>query len=120
MNNFNEPDKDLLEEFILNLLIKTEQKKDRTYLDTIKRILEGNERSTVAKKYKNDSFYGRFPGITRGIIGKTLKILVEESKIDAFNGRNNLLYFTVNPTHLSKIEEKNNEKLAELLANQLI
>lgn len=120
MSYYNEVDQYILEEAILNLLIKTNQKKDRTYIDTIKRILEGNERSKIAEKYKEEPFYRRFPRINRSFIGKTLKKLLQENKIIAYKGKNDLLYYGINMNKLSEIEENQTKKLAELLAKELI
>ncbi|MDY0314949.1 MAG: hypothetical protein RBR32_07720 [Bacteroidales bacterium] len=120
MSEYTKIDSKVLEEMILSVLIRTEEKGDRTYLDTIKRILEGNERSKVADKYKDEMFYGRFPNIPRGLVGKGLKDLLEDNKIIAYQGRNDLLYFTVNSDFLNQIEENEKNKLTELLASQLI
>ncbi|MFA5471395.1 MAG: hypothetical protein WCZ00_05240 [Acholeplasmataceae bacterium] len=120
MSDYTKIDLKLLEEIILSVLIRTEEKSDRTYLDTIKRILEGNERSKIADKYKDEMFYGRFPNIPRGLVGKVLKNLHEDNKIIAYQGRNDLLYFTINSAFLNEIEENEKTKLTELLASQLI
>jgi len=113
-------DETLLEEIIIRLLLKTQEKGDRTYLDTIKRILEGNERSKIASKYVNEKFYRRFPNIPRWVLGENLKRLREENKIIGYEGRNSNLYFFVNPEYIPKFEKNERILLEDMMLKELL
>lgn len=113
-------DETLLEEIIIRLLLKTQEKGDRTYLDTIKRILEGNERSKIASKYVNEKFYRRFPNIPRWVLEENLKRLTEENKIIGYEGRNSNLYFFVNPEYIPKFEKNERILLEDMMLKELL
>ena len=113
-------DNEVLEESILFVLIETHKKNDRAYLDTIKRILEGNDRSKIANKYKSFPFYCRFPDINRWVLKTQIYKMIEEKKIITSDGRSNSPYYMLNTNYSSEIEEEEKKKLAELLVSQLI
>lgn len=113
-------DSEVLEESIIMLLIQTNINKDRAYLDTIKRILEGNDRSKVASKYKSFPFYSRFPNINRWTLKNQIDKMTKEKKVNAFEGTNRSLYYSINKSQLLKIEDDEYNKIIELLINQII
>lgn len=113
-------DTESLEESIILLLIEANIKNDRAYLDTIKRILEGNDRSKIASKYKSFSFYCRFPNINRWTLKNHIDKMCTEKKLTAFEGSNGSLYYKVNKDQLSKINDEENNKITELLFSQII
>lgn len=112
-------DKALLENTIIHVLLKTYKNRDRAYLDTIKRILEGNSNSKIANKYKNDTFYRRFPGIYRWFLAETLNKMIAQNKILAHPGNNDYLYYTVNPKYIPTFEIKEEGALEELLLKEI-
>lgn len=113
-------DSEVLEESIIMLLIQTNINNDRAYLDTIKRILEGNDRSKIASKYKSFPFYSRFPNINRWILKNQIDKMTIEKKLNAFEGTNRSLYYSINKSQLPKMEDEEKNKITELLISQII
>ena len=114
------PDQDLLQKVILSVLVETNKNNDRSYLDTIKRILEGNERSKIASKYTHFYFFRRFPNISRWALKETLDTMVEQNLIISQNGRNDMPFYSLSPNYSPNSEEEDEHKLLEMLVSQII
>lgn len=106
--------------YIIDIITVSPKYKDRIYISTIKRILEGNFKSSVANKYKSEEFYGKFENITKNTIGNILRELVNDLKIIYRVGFKNKLYFTLNINVDNNKNLNNNSYFEELLLEELI
>lgn len=115
ITNYNE-----INNYIIDIITASPKYKDRIYISTIKRILEGNAKSSVANKYKCEKFYGKYDNITKHTIGKGLRELVNEKKIVYKTGFRNKLYFLLNTGMENEKKANEDSYFEELLLEELI